>query len=42
LSFFKIGYKLQLNSLGCKDCMPDYKKNLIKHLDKLSLSNKTN
>jgi len=37
LNFFKIGYKLQLNSLGCKECMPSYKENLVKHLDTLSL-----
>ena len=32
LDFFGIGFKLQLNSLGCKECMPPYKENLIKHL----------
>jgi histidyl-tRNA synthetase len=37
LNFFEIGYKLQLNSLGCKNCMPSYKENLVKHLDTLSL-----
>jgi len=37
LKFFGIGYKLQLNSLGCKDCMPSYKENLVKHLDTLEL-----
>ena len=37
LDFFKIGYKLQLNSLGCKDCMPSYKENLVTHLKELSL-----
>ena len=37
LDFFKIGYKLQLNSLGCKDCMPNYKENLVTHLKELSL-----
>lgn len=25
-----IGYRLQLNSLGCNDCMPPYKQNLVK------------
>ena len=28
-----IGYKLQLNSLGCPDCMPPYRENLVKFLD---------
>ncbi|RLA81468.1 MAG: histidine--tRNA ligase [Epsilonproteobacteria bacterium] len=37
LNFFGIGYKLQLNSLGCKECMPSYKENLVEHLNKLSL-----
>lgn len=37
LSFFKINYELQLNSLGCKDCMPSYKQNLVKHLSTLQL-----
>jgi histidyl-tRNA synthetase len=37
LAFFGIEYKLQLNSLGCKDCMPSYKENLVKHLEDLSL-----
>ena len=37
LNFFEIGFKLQLNSLGCKDCMPTYKENLVKHLKDLSL-----
>lgn len=37
LNFFKIGYKLQLNSLGCKDCMPSYKEGLVKHLETLTL-----
>ncbi len=37
LKFFKIGYKLQLNSLGCKECMPSYKDGLVKHLDELEL-----
>jgi len=37
LNFFKIGYKLQLNSLGCTQCMPSYKENLVKHLDTLTL-----
>ena len=32
LDFFKIGFKLQLNSLGCQDCMPPYRDNLIKYL----------
>ena len=37
LDFFKISYKLQLNSLGCNECMPKYKNELIKYLDKLEL-----
>jgi len=37
LKFFEIGYKLQLNSLGCKECMPSYKENLVKHLEDLEL-----
>jgi histidyl-tRNA synthetase len=37
LEFFGIGYKLQLNSLGCKECMPDYRDNLVKHLNELVL-----
>jgi len=37
LQFFGIGYKLQLNSLGCKECMPSYKENVVKHLDTLIL-----
>jgi histidyl-tRNA synthetase len=32
LDFFGIGFKLQLNSLGCKECMPPYKENLVKYL----------
>ncbi len=32
LEFFKIGFKLQLNSLGCPTCMPVYRENLVKHL----------
>jgi histidyl-tRNA synthetase len=37
LNFFGIKYKLRLNSLGCKECMPSYKENLIKYFKKLSL-----
>jgi len=37
LSFFKIEYNLQLNSLGCKECMPSYKENLVKDLEDLTL-----
>lgn len=37
LSFFKIGYKLQLNSLGDKNCMPQYKEKLVSHLKELTL-----
>ncbi len=32
LDFFGIGFKLKLNSLGCTECMPPYKENLVKHL----------
>lgn len=32
LDFFGIGFKLQLNSLGDENCMPQYKENLVKHL----------
>lgn len=32
LEFFKIGFTLKLNSLGCQNCMPLYKDNLVKHL----------
>lgn len=32
LDFFKIGFKLQLNSLGCNECMPVYRDNLVKYL----------
>jgi len=37
LNFFEIGFKLQLNSLGCKDCMPQYRDNLVKFLEDLTL-----
>ncbi len=37
LKFFGIGYKLQLNSLGDKNCMPQYKEKLVAHLKTLSL-----
>ncbi|MEA3316316.1 MAG: histidine--tRNA ligase [Campylobacterota bacterium] len=37
LNFFKIDYNLQLNSLGCKDCMPKYKENLVDELKNLRL-----
>ena len=37
LSFFGIEYELQLNSLGCKECMPSYKENLVQHLEDLTL-----
>ncbi|GGD38191.1 histidine--tRNA ligase [Malaciobacter pacificus] len=32
LDFFEIGFKLQLNSLGCNVCMPPYKDNLVNYL----------
>ena len=37
LNFFGIGFKLQLNSLGCKECMPTYKDGLVDHLKELEL-----
>jgi len=37
LKFFKIGYKLQLNSLGDETCMPQYKEKLVEHLQTLEL-----
>lgn len=37
LKFFGIGYKLKLNSLGCPQCMPSYKENLIAYLNELIL-----
>jgi len=37
LHFFKIGYKLQLNSLGDETCMPQYKEKLVEHLNTLDL-----
>jgi histidyl-tRNA synthetase len=37
LDFFKIGYKLQLNSLGDENCMPQYKEKLVEHLNTLTL-----
>ncbi len=33
LDFFKINYTLQLNSLGCPNCMPPFREKLIKTLD---------
>lgn len=32
LDFFGISFSLKLNSLGCKECMPTYKENLVTHL----------
>ncbi len=32
LDFFSISFSLKLNSLGCKECMPTYKDNLVAHL----------
>jgi len=37
LNFFGIKYKLLLNSLGCKECMPKYKEDLVGHLKNLTL-----
>lgn len=33
--FFGIKFKLLLNSLGCDECMPSYKTNLVEHLNHL-------
>ena len=33
LDFFEIGFKLQLNSLGDINCMPQYKEKLVEHLN---------
>ena len=33
LDFFKINYTLKLNSLGCTECMPPYRENLMTFLD---------
>lgn len=35
LDFFQIGFKLQLNSLGCPTCMPPYKESLVNHLTEI-------
>jgi len=35
LDYCGIKFKLQLNSLGCKDCMPPYKEGLVQHLQNL-------
>jgi histidyl-tRNA synthetase len=35
LDFFKIDFKLQLNSLGCSTCMPTYREKLVSHLSDL-------
>lgn len=32
LDFFKIGFTIKLNSLGCSNCMPKYKENLVKYI----------
>ncbi len=32
LDFFGIGYKLELNSLGCSECMPTYREKLVNFL----------
>ncbi|MCK9161346.1 MAG: histidine--tRNA ligase [Arcobacteraceae bacterium] len=36
--FFKIEYKLLINSLGCDECMPPYKQNLVNKLESLKES----
>ena len=35
LDFLGIKFKLLLNSLGCKDCMPSYRDNLVQHLSNI-------
>ncbi len=37
LKSVSIGYKLLINSLGCKECMPPYKEKLVAHLENLHL-----
>ena len=37
LKSVKIGHKLLINSLGCQECMPPYKKTLVTHLKELHL-----
>ncbi len=32
LDFFNISYTLKINSLGCKECMPSYRENLVTFL----------
>jgi histidyl-tRNA synthetase len=36
LDFFNINYTLKLNSLGCSECMPPYREDLMKFLDSVS------
>jgi histidyl-tRNA synthetase len=31
----KIGYKLEINSLGCSECMPKYRQNLVEELNSI-------
>lgn len=35
LDFCGIKFKLQLNSLGCKECMPTYREKLVQHLSNI-------
>jgi histidyl-tRNA synthetase len=42
LDFFNIKYTLKLNSLGCKECMPKYKNDLLKYLENLNLCDDCN
>jgi histidyl-tRNA synthetase len=37
LSFMGIGYKLQINSLGDQNCMPQYREKLVEHISALDL-----
>jgi histidyl-tRNA synthetase len=32
----QIGYELKINSLGCKECMPKYRDNLVSYLNNIS------
>lgn len=35
LDFFEVRFELHLNSLGCSDCMPSYKQNLVSNLESI-------
>ena len=36
LEFFEIKYRLKINSLGCKECLPEYRENLVKYLNNIN------